>query len=172
MKYLLFVYPCDDAWDSEKSNQTFATELVNIIKDEKLNFVYDESHSIFNFESALSQSEIDTYIELMKDNVPEFMYVLVQNAKGVSSDMDKSNFDHLIGKKKRGRKPKSETQKPKFSVDIAAHLAEHRKMVDDFLKNNVCDLTLDEILDKIVDQGIDSLTRAEKDKLDEYSKQI
>jgi hypothetical protein len=33
-------------------------------------------------------------------------------------------------------------------------------------------LTLDEILDKIVDQGIDSLTRAEKDKLDEYSKQV
>jgi hypothetical protein len=33
-------------------------------------------------------------------------------------------------------------------------------------------LTLDEILDKISSQGMESLTRAEKDKLDEYSKQI
>jgi len=33
-------------------------------------------------------------------------------------------------------------------------------------------LTLDEILDKILQTGMDSLTRAEKDKLDEYSKQI
>jgi hypothetical protein len=100
------------------------------------------------------------------------MFVLVQNAKNVSSDMDKNNFEHLMGKKKRGRNPKTTNQKPKLSWDVAAFMEEHRKKVDDFLKNNVCDLTLDEILDKILDQGIDSLTRAEKDKLDEYSKQV
>jgi hypothetical protein len=35
-----------------------------------------------------------------------------------------------------------------------------------------CDLTLDELLDKINDQGINSLTEEEKNKLDEYSKTI
>jgi hypothetical protein len=171
MKYLLFVYPCNDNWDETESNQKFANELVQIIKDEKLKFVYGESHSIFNFESNLSQSEVEGYVNLIKDDVPDFMYVLVQNAKNVSSDMEKSNFEHLMGKKKRGRKPKVTNQIPKLSFDVAAFLEEHRKKVDEFLKNNVCDLTLDEILDKIIDQGIDSLTRAEKDKLDEYSKQ-
>jgi hypothetical protein len=171
MKYLLFVYPCNDNWDETESNQKFANELVQIIKDEKLKFVYGESHSIFNFESNLSQSEVEEYVELIKKDVPEFMFVLVQNAKNVSSDMEKSNFEHLMGKKKRGRKPKVTNQIPKLSFDVAAFLEEHRKKVDEFLKNNVCDLTLDEILDKIIDQGIDSLTRAEKDKLDEYSKQ-
>jgi hypothetical protein len=172
MKYLLFVYPCNDNWDETESNQKFANELVQIIKDEKLKFVYGESHSIFNFESNLSQSEVEEYVELIKKDVPEFMFVLVQNAKNVSSDMEKSNFEHLMGKKKRGRKPKVTNQIPKLSFDVAAFLEEHRKKVDEFLKNNVCDLTLDEILDKIIDQGIDSLTRAEKDKLDEYSKQV
>ena len=172
MKYLLFVYPCNDNWDETESNQKFANELVQIIKDEKLKFVYGESHSIFNFESDMSQSEVEGYVNLIKDDVPDFMYVLVQNAKNVSSDMEKSNFEHLMGKKKRGRKPKVTNQIPKLSFDVAAFLEEHRKKVDEFLKNNVCDLTLDEILDKIIDQGIDSLTRAEKDKLDEYSKQV
>jgi len=172
MKYLLFVYPYDENWDETESNQKFAHELVHIIKEEQLKFVYGENHTVFNFESDLSQSEVEEYVNLIKNDVPEFMFVLVQNAKNVSSDMDKNNFEHLMGKKKRGRKPKTTNQKPKLSWDVAAFMEEHRKKVDDFLKNNVCDLTLDEILDKIVDQGIDSLTRAEKDKLDEYSKQV
>ena len=172
MKYLLFVYPCDENWDETKSNQKFAGELVQIIKDETLKFVYGESHTIFNFESNLSQSEVEEYVNLIKGDVPEFMFVLIQNAKNISSDMDKNNFEHLMGKKKRGRKPKTTNQIPKIGFDVAAFLDEHRKKVDEFLKNNVCDLTLDEILDKIIAQGIDSLTRAEKDKLDEYSKQV
>jgi hypothetical protein len=36
----------------------------------------------------------------------------------------------------------------------------------------VCNLTLDELLDKMVDQGVDSLTELEKKKLEEYSKSI
>ena len=35
-----------------------------------------------------------------------------------------------------------------------------------------CDLTIDELLDKISDKGINSLTEEEKNKLDEYSKTI
>ncbi len=170
MKYLLFVYPCNDNWDETESNQKFAHELVHIIKEEQLKFVYGENHSIFNFESDMSQSEVEEYVELIKKDVPDFMFVLVQNAKNVSSDMDKNNFEHLMGKKKRGRKPKVKNEKLGF--DFVAFMEENRKKVDEFLKNNVCDLTLDEILDKIVDQGINSLTRAEKDKLDEYSKQV
>jgi hypothetical protein len=51
-------------------------------------------------------------------------------------------------------------------------MEEHNARVEEFVKNQICDLTLDEILDKISSQGMESLTRAEKDKLDEYSKQI
>ena len=37
-------------------------------------------------------------------------------------------------------------------------------------KQDNCTMTLDEILDKISEQGINSLTTEEKNKLDEYSK--
>ena len=41
-----------------------------------------------------------------------------------------------------------------------------------FQRPEVCNLSLDELLDKMVDQGIDSLTEVEKKKLEEYSKSI
>ena len=38
------------------------------------------------------------------------------------------------------------------------------------MSNKGCELTMDELLDKISSQGIDSLSKEEKNKLDEYSK--
>jgi hypothetical protein len=37
-------------------------------------------------------------------------------------------------------------------------------------KNDICEMTLDELLDKILDKGINSLTDIERKKLEEYSK--
>jgi hypothetical protein len=37
---------------------------------------------------------------------------------------------------------------------------------------DVCNLTIDELLDKIGNQGMGSLTELEKQKLDEYSKSL
>jgi hypothetical protein len=91
--------------------------------------------------------------------------------------MDGDHLNHLLKLNKKGRKPKTNPIKnvlsdnqPGFNVE--KFMEEHNNRVIEFLKNQTCDLTMDEILDKITDQGIDSLTSAEKDKLDEYSKQI
>jgi hypothetical protein len=42
--------------------------------------------------------------------------------------------------------------------------------VSNLIKKQVEPLTLDQILDKILEKGIDNLTDNEKQKLDEYSK--
>jgi hypothetical protein len=39
-----------------------------------------------------------------------------------------------------------------------------------FLPKKECNLTMDELLDKIGEKGMDSLSEEEKSKLDEYSK--
>jgi hypothetical protein len=177
MKYLLFVYPCNEEWDSTESNQKIAEELSTISKSDEIKYVYGENHSIFHFDSTLSPSEMNTYVELIKDEMSEFMFVLVQGVKSVESNMEGSHLEHLLRVNKRGRKPKSnpiketlQNNQPGF--DITKLMEEYKTHVQEFLKNETCDLALDEILDKITDQGIGSLTRAEKDKLDEYSKQI
>ena len=37
-------------------------------------------------------------------------------------------------------------------------------------KEEICNMSLDDILDKMIDQGVNSLTELEKQKLQEYSK--
>lgn len=176
MKYLLFLYPCDETWDPDTTNTSIAEELSVIVKSDDINFVYGDKHSIFHFESDMCLPELTIFLDLVRENQPEFMYFLTQNTKDVSSNMATEHLTHLMTiKKKRGRKPKNPIKNIFIDkipgVQIGKKYENLHSQTNQFYQNIVCDLTLDEILDKITDQGIDSLTRAEKDKLDEYSKQ-
>ena len=178
MKYILFVYPCDNTWDKENTNLKIAEELSTISKSDEITYVFGENHTIFHFESDMSQPELTIYVDIIHKETPDFMYVLVQTSKFMTSNMLPEHLEHLKKINKKGKKSKPQNRikeifmdrKPTF--DVKKFMEEHNTRVEEFLKNQICDLTLDEILDKISQNGIDSLTRAEKDKLDEYSKQI
>jgi len=178
MKYLLFVYPCDDNWDKEETNLKIAEELSTISKCDDITYVFGDNHSIFHFESDMCQQELTIYVDLIHDEKPDFMYVLVQTTKSMTSNMLSEHLEHLKKLNKKGRKPKTKNRVKEIFIDkkpifdINKFMEEHNARVEEFVKNQICDLTLDEILDKILSHGIESLTRAEKDKLDEYSKQI
>ena len=178
MKYLLFAYPCNDTWDKQETNLKVADELSIISKCDNITFVFGDNHSIFHFESDMHQPELTIYIDLICDIVPEFMYVLIQTSKTMTSNMLPEHLEHLHKLNKKGRKPKSQNRVNEIftnknsTFDIKKFMEEHNNRVVEFVKNQICDLTLDEILDKISSKGIESLTRAEKDKLDEYSKQL
>jgi hypothetical protein len=45
-------------------------------------------------------------------------------------------------------------------------------LIMNFKRKEVCNMTLDELLDKISDQGMNSLSELEKEKLYEYSKSL
>ena len=49
---------------------------------------------------------------------------------------------------------------------------EFADIIMNFKRPEVCNLTLDELLDKITDSGLSSLTDLEKQKLDDYSKLV
>jgi hypothetical protein len=178
MKYILFVYPCDDTWDKDVSNLKMAEELLTIAKSDEVSFIYGENHSIFHFESEMCQPELTIFVDLVHKELPDFMYVLVQTSKTMTSNMLPEHLEHLKSINKKGKRRKTNNspkeifidKKPTF--DLKKFIEQERIKVEEFLKNQVCDLTIDEILDKISQTGLDSLTRAEKDRLDEYSKQI
>lgn len=178
MKYLLFVYPCDENWNKEETNLKIAEELSTISKCDDITYVFGDNHTIFHFESDMCQPELTIYVDLIHNETPDFMYVLVQTSKTITSNMLPEHLEHLKKLNKKGRKPKTQNRVKEIFIDknpvfdIKKFMDEHNTRVEEFLKNQVCDLTLDEILDKISQNGIDSLSRAEKDKLDEYSKQI
>jgi len=174
MKYLLFIYPCDKTWNKDEDNETVAKELSSIIDSTEVKFIFGENHSIFHFNSGLSYPELEIFVELLKDDVPDFMYFIVEDAKNVASNMDKNHLTYLMDLDNKPKKKNRIRDIFKNDQDIFS-LYDLTKIINNgeynFKKEETCDLTIDEILDKIIDQGIDSLTKLEKSKLDEYSKQ-
>ena len=95
MKYLLFVYPCNDTWDKKETNLKIAEELSTISKSDDITFVYGDNHAIFHFDSDMCQPELTIYIDLIYDESPDFMYVLVQTSKTITSNMLPAHLEHL-----------------------------------------------------------------------------
>jgi hypothetical protein len=161
-------------WDPEVDNLSVGEDLMSIAKTNDIKFVFGENHTIFHFNSDLSHSEVTSFLDLCKDDHPEHMYVLVQTTKDISSNMDPEHLEHLMSfKKKKGHKPKNMITN--FLLDRIKENNTDEKYLKIYEKinlpyeTNVCNLTIDEILDKITESGIDSLTTLEKNKLDEYS---
>ena len=112
-----------------------AEELSTISKCDDITFVYGDNHSIFHFETDMCQPELTIYVDLIKDEIPNFMYVLVQNSKGMTSNMDPEQLEFLKKLNKKGRKPKTinrvkdifKNEQPGF--DISKFLKEHNSRV-------------------------------------------
>ena len=179
MKYLLFVYPCDETWDSDTMNSILAEELSIITKTE-IRYLFGKNHSIFHFDSNLSYPEVSTFVDLLQDDVSNFMYFITQSSKNSSSNMEEEHFKHLMNIDVRGKSTKKENPiegffkkygDDTFLFDISKQTESITKRAEELIKDEFTDLTIDEILDKITDQGINSLTRGEKRKLDDYSKE-
>lgn len=169
MKYTLFIYSCEDEWDGEEVNKNIAYELMPIVKSEALKYIFGKSHSIIHFESELPQPELEIYIDIInQDNDVEFMYVLLQTSKKISSNMDPEHLKHLTTLKTK----KTQRNSIKNKVSKIINQNEIAETIKKTLFDNIpSELSIDEILDKIHEKGISSLTNAEKLKLDNYSKE-
>jgi len=176
MKYLLFMYPCEDTWDENVSNVEIASELSKISKSDDIKYVYGESHTLFHFDSDMSSTEVADFVDLLKDDVGDFMFVLLEGFKSIESNMPTESLESLMKLNRKGRPPRKKNRLKNIfenkEFDIKKFMDEHNTRVLEFLNNTTSDLTIDEILDKIKDQGINSLTNEEKDKLDKYSREI
>ena len=81
----------------------------------------------------------------------------------------------MLSLSKNSNKIKTSKPTPKLRTNNISSKEEFFNIADfvlNFNRKQVCNLTLDELLDKIGNEGIDSLSEVEKQKLDEYSKTI
>ena len=170
------MYPCEDTWDENVSNVEIASELSKISKSDDIKYVYGESHTLFHFDSDMSPTEVADFVDLLKDDVGDFMFVLLEGFKSIESNMPTESLESLMKLNRKGRPPRKKNRIKNIfenkEFDIKKFMDEHNTRVLEFLNNTTSDLTIDEILDKIKDQGINSLTNEEKDKLDKYSREI
>jgi len=177
MKYLLFVYPNHTYWEAEIMNPQIGAELTKISKGEKpVNFIYSETDSVFNFNSDLSEDELLIYLDTLDPIIDEFTYILVRGAKSITSNLPKQHFKQLTNPKNKGKTDGDINYFATSDGELDQNYYETlvNNAMDYFFSKNpgqkVCTMTLDDLLDKISSDGINSLTTEEKNKLDEYSK--
>ena len=187
--YLLFVF---GNLTVEGSQDEIASALLPITKNEKVKFIYGSYHMVVNLETDLPFDELKEYIyETLKSDV--FEYFLMPMSDKTSVKLPETMAEHLFDLENDTDKVHVFTQ---LNVE---ELKKRDKQTDEeldliinyFLSNNEFDMedddddeeddlikqvmnkpkqpSIDELLEKIVENGMDSLTLQEKQLLDEYS---
>ena len=188
--YLLFVF---GNLTVDGSQDEIASALLPITKNEKVKFIYGSYHMVVNLETDLPFDELKEYIyETLKSDM--FEYFLMPMSDKTSVKLPESMAEHLFDLendtdkvhvftqldveelKKRDKQTDEEldliinyflsNSEFEFTSD------DEEDEEDDLIKqvmNKPKQPSIDELLEKIVENGMDSLTLQEKQLLDEYS---
>jgi len=174
MNYLLFVYYNTEVENSEEKTQEIGTKLAELMTSGQVKFMYGDRHAIFHFGCKSDFIDVSDVVFFISEEVSGFEYLLTKKGRDYSSNFDKDNLEHLMTlknttpKKHKPAAPKLRTNDLKGDepfMDLA-------DIIMNFKRKEVCNMTLDELLDKISIQGMESLSELEKQKLDEYSKSL
>lgn len=170
-KYLLSIH---GDFDTEQMCKDIATTLTPIVDSPHLKFSHRSHNLLFCFESEVDQSEIHAYIEgslfgiynyFILSVVDDNMSVCMEEESkrhlfDVTNDSENADMRIDMRKELKGEKEiKTEETDQEFLNHILAEL-----------KQRVRRPSLDEILDKIREKGLNSITPFEKEILDNYGK--
>jgi hypothetical protein len=147
-------------FESEKECQELAISLTPIVDSPNLKFQHTKGILIFHFATEVSKEEIFDYVGGILYGVTE-AYILTELNDKVTFSMPKDIKDHLL-----------DLENTTDNIEIN----EDEEDDDDFVallldevKRKVKKPTLDQLLEKISKNGIDSLTQFEKETLEYYS---
>jgi len=173
MNFLLFVYHIEDMKTPDETTANIGAELSKIMSSNQIKYMFGDKHAIYHFASDFSIGEIDDFLCLVSAEYDNFNFFLTQKNKNLASNFDEDNLFHLLTLRNTNKKKQTPPKKIEFNLEQTQGGEEFSRMADTimkFLPKKECELTMDELLDKISSQGIDSLSEEEKSKLDEYSK--
>jgi hypothetical protein len=175
---MLFIFGDFDEQENLATN--LSSQLLTVVSSPFLKFTYGEYGVVFHFRSKEVFSDLKEYIDMGMSEITE-QYFLMEVTKNVDVKMPrklKKDFLNIDGEEK-----KRETRTGEINVEskLKERKEELKNFTFDFLipvdfdkmvqKNEPDYLpTVDEILDKISEKGIDSLTEKEKEILDNYGK--
>lgn len=175
MNYLLFVYYDSTIEDSEIMTNEIALQIADHMTSKEAKFMFGDKHAIFHFSSNLDMENMGGWIDIIHEDIGGFQYFLTPKPRNTASNMPKDNLDHLLSLKKSKTKKETPSEQPKrkfINFDTGKEFHDIADFILNLKRPEVCNLTLDELLDKMVDQGIESLSELERKKLEEYSKSI
>jgi c-di-AMP phosphodiesterase-like protein len=162
MNYLLFIFYEETTENTEEKTQEIAFEVSKEMTSNEAKLISGGKHAIIHFSSDLHIEYVSEWVNVIFNDLDSPQYFLIPKPNKTSSNIPKEHLDYLLSLKKT-RKPKQKKELNFFDNDPFDFL----NLIKNF--NQRCNLTLDELLDKIIDSGLESLTDLEKQKLDEYS---
>ena len=154
------------------------SELKVISNSDRITFMNGVCHILFHFESELTFQEMTSFVESMmidNKNLDRLLYFLLPYHNQISSNSVEEQMLFFLD---------INDQKPINSFFINTDSLDdeeiHKLLMEDLmnmprlydLKKEVCKLSIDEILDKIYEKGIDSLSDVEMSKLNDYAEQL
>ena len=176
MNYLLFVYFDNSVENSEEKTKSIATTIAEHMTSGQVKFMYGEKHAILHFGYKGEFEDVSDVVFFISEELTGFEYFLTKKGRDYSANFDEDNLNHLMSLKPTKPKKHKPTP-PKINYEFKPNdggkdFLEIADLLLNFKRKEVCNLTLDELLDKISDQGMESLSEIEKQKLEEYSKSL
>lgn len=172
MDYVLFAF---GDYTKEDPIIDLIVDFVSQISSNEVKFQYGDSGIIVSFKTIKTSDEIVEFFETNLTKLTAMFFVFPVTDNSIMS-MDTEIYDHLFEKTDK----KSEGSSFNFVSDMTdipefqdGDMTSLNKLFDMLLKPLEVKkraLTLNELLDKISEKGINSLTNDEKNQLDEYAK--
>ena len=175
--YMLFIFGDFDEQENLATN--LSSQLLTVVSSPFLKFTYGEYGVVFHFRSKEVFSDLKEYIDMAMSEITE-QYFLMEVTKNVDIKMPrklKKDFLNIDGEEKKKENKTGE-------INVESKLRERKEelknftfeflMPTDLFQQNksfeIEETTVDEILDKISEKGINSLTEKQKEILDNYGK--
>jgi hypothetical protein len=175
--YMLFLF--GDFSDLETITQELSIQFLPFVTSPYLKYTYGEFGVVFHFRSSETFTDLKEYVDMSLNEIVD-QYYLMEATKNVDIKMDrklKKDFLNIDGETKK-EQPKTGT------IDVESKVRERREELRNFTFEFMLPMdmnfnpkqetdyipTVDEILDKISEKGIETLTEKEKQILDEYGK--
>ena len=168
-KYLLTIF---GEFKSNEICEEIAIALSPVVDSPNLKFQFTKGVLIFHFSSEMDMSDIHEYLEMTSYDLYE-SFILSEYTDKVSVFMSDENKKHLFDlETNEGNDSIEMVLVPRNGVQYMDNTEDDEfvALLLNDIKKNLKPLTLDQLLDKIKNGGVESLTPFEKGTLDNYSK--
>jgi len=177
--YMIFIY--GDFKDKEDGIEDLALQLVPIVSSDFIKYNYGEHGVVVHFSTKEDFNDLKEYIDMVFNGIIE-QYFLLERTDNFEINMPKKLKDDLL--LINNKKDQGETKNGKIDLNNNFKSIDNEKadkifsmfvpLFDPsafvFDPYEIYEPTVDDILDKISEKGIDSLTKEEKEILENYGK--
>jgi hypothetical protein len=170
-KYLLTVF---GEFETKEMCQNVALSITPIVDSPNLKFQHSKGVLLFHFSSEIPKEEIYEYVKGVLYGVTE-SFILTTITDDVSVSMPEDIYNHLFDLESANGEidMKLDMTRIKNNLDFMEQEEDDlvALLLEEMRENNAIKKpSLDQILDKVLTNGMESLSPFEKDTLETYSK--